>query len=254
MAKIVITGSASGIGRETVKQLMAQGHEIISVDLHGAHIETDLSTQAGRERAIKEILEKSGGMIDGLITAAGLGGHLADGQLVARVNYFGTVELLDGLFPALAKSTNARVVAVSSNSAQMGDNTDNPIVHALLKNDHAKAMSLIGDMPAATIYGLSKHAVARAIRMRAPEWGKAKVRLNAIAPGMTETPLFAGSRDHPEIGERVKMIPIPLDRYASPEEVAKVICLMMGEAFAYMHGSIIWLDGGTDATIRPDGF
>ncbi|MGC6472087.1 MAG: SDR family oxidoreductase [Parvibaculales bacterium] len=254
MSKIAITGSASGIGRETARQLAEQGHEIIGLDLRHADIEVDLSTSDGRQQAIEGVLAECGGVLDGLVTAAGLGGHLEDGGLVATVNYFGTVDLLDGLFPTLSKSEDARVVAVSSNSAQMGDNTDNPIVLALLENDHAKAMELIGDLPAAATYGLSKHAVSRAVRVRAAEWGAAGVRLNAIAPGMTETPLFAGSRDHPELGERVKQIPIPLERYAQPEEIARVICLMMGDEFAYMHGSVVWLDGGTDALIRPQGF
>lgn len=254
MSKILITGSASGIGRETASLLASQGHEIIGLDLRDADIEADLSTPEGRARAVQEVLSQCDGILDGLVTAAGLGGHLEDGQLVARVNYFGTVELLDGLFPALSQSTQARVVAVSSNSAQMGDNTENPIVLALLEGNHDKAMELIGNLPAAATYGLSKHAVSRAVRVRAAEWGAAGVRLNAIAPGMTETPLFAGSRDHPQLGERVKQIPIPLERYAQPEEIARVICLMMGDDFAYMHGSVLWLDGGTDALIRPQGF
>ncbi len=254
MGQIVITGAASGIGACAADILSRDGHKIISVDLKNADVNADLSTQAGRQQAVDEVLSLSGGVIDGLVTAAGLGGHLTDGQLVARVNYFGTVELLDGLFPALQKSDSARVVAVSSNSAQMVDSPDNPIIQALLAHDEDKAMALIGDAPAASVYGLSKHAVARAVRQRAGAWGAANVRLNAIAPGQTETPLYAGSRDHPQIGDLVKQIPIPLNRVAVPEEIAKMICLMLGDDFAYMHGGVLWIDGGTDAVIRPDGF
>ncbi len=74
MSKIVITGSASGIGREVTQKLLAAGHEIIGIDLRDADIIADLSTLEGRKKAISDTLEKTGSEIDILITAAGMGG------------------------------------------------------------------------------------------------------------------------------------------------------------------------------------
>lgn len=253
MGIAVISGSASGIGASTATRLAAQGHRIIGIDLNGADINADLSTPEGRQTAIDQAMEMSGGKIDRLVLAAGLGGHIDDGQLVAKVNYFGCVALLDGLKDALA-AVDGRVVVISSNSAQMRTDPKTPFILAMLDGDENKAMELIGDAHGALTYGTSKHAVARAVRRRAADWGQAGITLNAIAPGMTETPMFRGAADHPVIGKSVDMIPIPKTRVASPDEIAGVIEFMLSDAAEYMQGSIIYVDGGTDAQLRPDAF
>ena len=254
MAVAVVSGSASGIGKCVANRLRDQGFDIVGIDLKGAEVEADLSTAAGRQSAVDAALEKTGGSIDRLVLAAGLGGHLDDGALVAKVNYYGAVELLDGFQEALGKSGNARVAVISSNSAQMGTDPANPIANALLDGSEEEAMELIGQAPGAATYGLSKHCVARAVRRRAAEWGAKGIQINAIAPGMTETPLFRGAADHPQIGQAVSAIPIPQGRVATADEMAGVIEFMLSDGAAYMQGSVIYVDGGTDAQLRPDAF
>ena len=95
--------------------------------------------------------------------------------------------------------------------------------------------------------------MARAVRHRAHEWGTAGVRLNAIAPGMTETPMLQGVRDNPDLKGALEAIPVPLNRTANVDEIANVIVLMVSDAFSFMHGSVLW-DGGTDAVVRPNQF
>ena len=253
MKTAVITGAASGIGACVKARLENDGFNVIGIDLKGEEVSADLSTVEGRQSAIDQALEKSGGEIDVVVLAAGLGGHIDDGQLVARVNYYGAVNLLDGFKDALEKSSG-RVVVISSNSAQMRTDPNSDIVTALLDGTEDEAIAAIGDAHGALTYGVSKHAVARAIRRRAADWGQAGIRLNAIAPGMTETPMFRGAADHPVIGKSVEAIPIPQKRYASPDEIAGVIEFMLSDAAAYMQGSIIYVDGGTDAQLRPDAF
>ena len=254
MGTAVITGAASGIGRCTREQLEAEGDRVIGIDLHDVEINADLSKPDGRREAVERALEASGGAIDRLVIAAGLGGHVRDGALVAAVNYFGAVDVLDGLRPALEGRDQAAAVVVCSNSAQMGDPKDHPIVQKLLEHDEAGAKELIGETPGAAIYGLSKHALSRAVRRRAAEWGAAGVRLNGIAPGQTRTPLFEGSEKHPVLGKFVDDIPLPLGRKATPEEMAGIIVFLLSTAASYFHGSIVWADGGTDAVLRPDEF
>lgn len=253
MKTAVISGSASGIGACVKNRMEKLGYRIIGIDLKNAEVESDLSTEEGRTAAIDQAVELSGGAIDVLVLAAGLGGHLENGQLVAKVNYYGAVTLLDGFKDALAKN-NGRVVVISSNSAQMHMDPNNDLAKALLDGTEEQALELIGGNHAALVYGVSKHALARAVRRRAAEWGKLGIRLNAIAPGMTETPMFRGAADHPEIGKSVDAIPIPQSRYADPDEIAGVIEFMLSDAAAYMQGSIIYVDGGTDAQLRPDAF
>jgi len=253
MKTAVITGAASGIGACVKTRLKAQGYEIIGIDLKDETISADLSRQDGRKAAINQALDLSKGKIDRLVLAAGLGGHIEDGQLVAKVNYFGAVEVLDGLKHAL-ETAQGRVVAISSNSAQMRTDPKSDIVASLLSGDEDQAMEHISDAHGALIYGLSKHALARAVRRRAADWGQAGITLNAIAPGMTETPMFRGAADHPVISKSVEAIPIPKSRVASPDEIADVIEFMLSDAAEYMQGSIIYVDGGTDAQLRPDEF
>jgi NAD(P)-dependent dehydrogenase (short-subunit alcohol dehydrogenase family) len=253
MGIAVITGSASGIGACVKARLEAQGYDVIGIDLKGAQISADLSTGEGRDAAISRALEMSEGKIERLVLAAGVGGHIENGQLVARVNYFGAINLLDGFKDALI-AASGRVVVISSNSAQMRTDPESDIVRSLLEGNEAQALQYIGDSHGALIYGLSKHAVARAVRRRAAEWGRAGVTLNAIAPGQTETPMYRGAADHPIIGKSVESIPIPKTRVASADEIAGVIEFMLSGAADYMQGSIIYVDGGTDAQLRPDMF
>lgn len=253
MTTAVITGAASGIGACVKARLEAQGYVVIGIDLKGETVSADLSTADGRANAISEVVKLSGGSIDRLVLAAGLGGHLDNGALVAKVNYYGVVELLDGFKDAVAKA-GGRVVAVSSNSAFMGVDPQSDLVNAFLDGTEDEVMKLIGDAPASKTYANSKHAVARAVRRRAPDWARAGIRLNAIAPGQTATPMFKGAAEHPTIGEAVKQIPIPQGRTATPDEMAGVIDFLLSDAADYIQGSILYADGGTDAQIRPNGF
>jgi len=253
MSIAVITGAASGIGAEVRKRFEAQGYEVIGIDLKNSEVTADLSTEAGRTSAISETLAKCDGKIDRLLLAAGLGGHLDDGALVARVNYFGAVALLDGFKDALA-ATGGQCIAIGSNSAQMRPIDNTPIVEAMMEGDESKTMDIIGDMHAAMVYAGTKHALTRAARHRAAEWGEAGIQLNVIAPGPTETPMLQGVKDHPTISKSLEMIPIPQKRFAQVEEIAGVIEFMFSETAAHMHGSVIYVDGGSDAQVRPDRF
>lgn len=253
MGFAVISGSASGMGACIKARLEAQGFDIIGIDLKDATITADLSTAAGRQSAVEKALELTDGKIDRLVLAAGLGGHVENGQLVVRVNYFGAVELLDGFKDSLAEA-GGRCVVIGSNSAQMRTDPQSDIVRSMLDANENGAMQYIGDSHGALTYGLSKHALTRAVRRRAAEWGQAGITLNIIAPGQTETPLFRGAADHPVIGKSVESIPIPKQRVATADEVAEVIEFMLSDAADYMQGSVIYVDGGTDAQLRPDEF
>ncbi len=253
MGTAVITGAASGIGACVKARLKAQGYDIIGIDLKGEAISADLSTVDGRQSAIDKALDMSGGKIDRLVLAAGLGGHLENGALVARVNYFGAVALLDGFKEALA-ATKGRCVVIGSNSAQMRTDPKAPMVEAMLEGNEAKTIEIIGGFHAAMVYGHSKHALTRAVRRRAAEWGELGISLNVIAPGPTETPMLEGVKEHPTISKSLEMIPIPQKRFGRAEEITDIIEFLLSDTADYMQGSVIYVDGGTDAQLRPDAF
>lgn len=253
MGNAVVTGSASGIGLAVRQGLEKLGDRVIGVDLREAEVLADLSTVEGRKSAVAEVLEQTGGEIDRLVVAAGLGGHVEDTALVTSVNYFGAVELLDGLRTAMEGRAGAAAVAICSNSAQLMPLDEHPFVLAMLEHDEAAARELSGKLGAVT-YGATKHALSRALRRRADEWGKAGVRLNGIAPGPTETPMLQGVIDHPVLSKYFEQMEIPLGRNALPDEIASVVLFLLGDAASFVHGSILYADGGQDAMLRSDRF
>ena len=128
------------------------------------------------------------------------------------------------------------------------------MITAMLDGDEDKTLEIIGDSHAAMVYGASKHAVTRAVRRRAAEYGAKGITINVIAPGPTETPMLQGVKDHPVISQSLNAIPIPKTRFARVDEMVDVIEFMLSDSAEYMQGSVIYVDGGTDAQVRPDAF
>lgn len=253
MGNAVVTGSASGIGNAIRRRLEAQGDRVVGIDLRDAEVEADLSSSEGRRQAVAAALEATGGEIDRLVVAAGLGGHVEDLAALSSVNYFGAVEVLDGLRWAMEGRAGAAAVAICSNSAQLAPLDEHPFVVAMLEHDEKQARELASELgPMA--YGASKHALSRAVRRRAQEWGKLGVRLNGIAPGPTQTPMLQGTIDHPVIGAYFEQMEIPIGRRGEPDEIAGIVLFLLSEAAGFIHGSILYADGGQDAMTRPDRF
>jgi NAD(P)-dependent dehydrogenase (short-subunit alcohol dehydrogenase family) len=248
----VVTGSASGLGLATLERLEAAGQRVIGIDLHDAEIEADLSTRAGRDAAIEKVRSEVDAL-DGLIVCAGLGPHVQPTSLLVAVNYFGAVDVLDGLLDTLRAGTAPAAVAIASNSIGLIPD-EGSVVEQMLAHDEHAARDTGDRVPGAVLYGLTKQALARAIRHRAPVWGRAGVRLNAIAPGPVMTPLLQASLDDETLGPLVDALPIPLERRAQPHEIAAIIAFLASDQAAYVHGAIWFADGGTDAEVRPDHF
>jgi NAD(P)-dependent dehydrogenase (short-subunit alcohol dehydrogenase family) len=252
---IVVTGSASGMGAATVARLEANGQRVIGVDRHDAEITQDLSTARGRSDAITAVRRIAGPSIDGLVTWAGVAG-LSDvpGSLLASVNYFGTVELLEGLRPLLALGDASAAVAVSSNSTTCQPGIPLHLVEQFLSGDESASRAAADDAGALATYPATKLAVARWVRRNAPNehWAGAGITLNVIVPGAIETPMLEATRRDPAIGKFIDAFPIPVGRKGTPEELADVVTFLLGPSARFFCGSVLFIDGGTDALIRPE--
>lgn len=255
---IVVTGSASGMGAATARRLVASGHRVIGVDLRDATVIADLSTRHGRASAIAEVAALVGGpsgSLDGVVTWAGLAG-LTDrpGSLLASVNYFGTVELLDGLRPLLARGDQPAAVAISSNSTVIQPNVPQGVIEACLSGDEDAARAVADEVGSLDAYPATKTAVARWVRRHAPgdAWAGAGITLNVVAPGAVETPLLQQSREDRTVGAFIDALPIPVGRKGTADELAAFVEFLLGPEARWFCGSFLVVDGGTDAQLRPD--
>jgi len=254
---VAITGSASGIGAACAARLGAGGTRIIGIDLHDAEVHADLGTSGGRNAAVEAVADLSGGNLAGLVTCAGLAGAPSrPGSLLASVNYFGTVALLEGLRPLMASGTGAAAVAISSNSTTIQPGVPRDVVTACLDGDEERARALADAAGALATYPATKLAIARWVRRAATRttWIGAGIRLNAVAPGMVDTPLVAGLRADPTVGPLLEMFPVPTGRPGRPEEIAALVELLLGDDGGFFCGSVIFVDGGTEAMLRPDAW
>jgi NAD(P)-dependent dehydrogenase (short-subunit alcohol dehydrogenase family) len=250
---VAVTGSASGIGAAVRARLATEGTRVIGVDRDAADVRADLGTAAGRAAAVRGVLAACGGRLDGAVACAGVGPHTEPWATIVSVNYFGAQAVLDGLRPALAAGEQPAAVAVSSNASTIPGN-DGALVTACLAGDEDEAGRLALDLGRVAAYGGSKLALARWVRRSAPAWAKGGVRLNAVAPGAVATPLLQGTLDDAELGPAVRGFPIPLGGFGTPAQIAAAIAFLLGPDAAFCAGSVLFVDGGTDALLRRDAY
>jgi len=247
------------MGQEVAQKLREAGHTVIGVDIKQAEIVADLSTGEGRQAAAAGVLAASGSRLDGAVLAAGLGPtQAADrARLIAQVNYFGVVDLLDAWRPALAAADRAKVVVFASNSTTTTPMVPGRTVRAFLAHDAGKAVRsvrLFGKNASVFAYAASKIAVSRWVRRAAvtTEWAGAGIRLNALAPGPIMTPLLEESLSTPNEAKRIRSFPVPIGGFGDAGQLADWALFMLSDAADFICGSIVFVDGGSDAYFRAD--
>lgn len=252
----VITGAASGIGAATSALLKERGEKVIGVDIHDADINADLSTTAGRKTAVKGVIQISGGRIDSIIACAGLVHSIAK---TVSVNFFGVTQMLTELLPILKESSAPRVAITSSMSSLFPISPE--LVDSMLANDEEGALAIAQDLvnqgpeKAGLIYGSTKRAISRWVRRECikPDWAGAGIPLNAIGPGMVETPMIGRMIATAESRATIDaMVPMPLNYYLKPRQVAYLLAWLTSQENTHTTGQTIYIDGGADATIRGD--
>ncbi len=252
MGVVAVTGSAGGIGGAIRRRIEAEGHRVVGVDVRDAEVIADLATPDGRAAACAGVDAEVGKTLDGLVVAAGIGGSTsAPPEMVARINYFGAVALLEGLRPKLEGGELGAAVAIASNSATLVPVTDSTLVDACLAGDEAAAATAAGTTDGETVYGHSKHALARKVRRLAVEWAPT-LRVNSVAPGPVLTGLTEQALKHPVTGDLIRGLPVPLDRWGEQDEIAAAVWFLLSTESSWTTGSLLFVDGGTDALFGPD--
>ncbi len=221
-ARAIVTGGASGIGAACVAQLRDAGARVEVLDVH-ASPPTDV---ADEDQVVAGVARAAGtlGGLDVAILSAGVGGSAplldlttAEWDRVMNVNLRGAFVCLRECARAMRDSgSGGAIVTVTSVSGFL---TDRTMAH----------------------YSASKAALAQLTRSAARELGAYGIRVNAVAPGTTDTPMFAATRHLSGYQERVGAR-AALGRVGSAAEVAQAAVALC--TLDWVTGQIVAADGG----------
>ncbi len=257
MGTYAVTGSASGMGAAVAARLRERGHTVIGVDIKDADVIADLSTPSGRRGAAADVLAACSGTLDGAVMAAGLGPTKGAERAITEVNYFGVVEPLQAWRSALACAERAKVVVFASNSTTTVPAVPGRAIRALLAGDAEKALRayrMFGRYGPPVAYAASKIALSRWVRRNAvtAQWAGAGIRLNALAPGAIMTPMLEEQLATPSEAKVVREFPIPIGGFGDAGQLADWVVFMLSDSADFLCGSVVFVDGGSDAYFRPD--
>lgn len=242
MRAALINGAASGIGRATARALADAGYRLVLADIDAAGL---AETADGLDGALVVRCDVS---VEADVAAAVALAVEAFGQIDALVQSAG----VEGPVKPLAEQTAdewARVFAVNVHGLFFGLRHVLPHMVAAGRGSVVNVASVAGlnAFPLHAAYAASKHAVVGMTRTAAVETARSGVRVNAVCPGFTDTPMLADGlaamgQTPGDVARR-----IPARRLGTPGEVAAAIAYLCSDAAAYVTGQTLVVDGGLDA-------
>ncbi len=248
----VITGAASGIGRETALLFAGQGARLMLADVdddgseqtarlaceRGAdavHIHCDV-TDSGQVQALIDAAVARHGRLDCAFNNAGIGGASAQIADYGRGDWDRVIAInLTGVF-----------LCMQSELRRMVDQGSGAIVNT------ASVVGVIG-YPRLAAYNAAKHGVIGLTRTAALEYARRGIRVNAVCPGWTETPMVMDEgpapASIPEVYEAIANL-APMHRLGKPIEIAQAVAWLCSDAASFVTGHPLVVDGGVAAGAR----
>jgi NAD(P)-dependent dehydrogenase (short-subunit alcohol dehydrogenase family) len=242
---VIVTGGTMGIGEAVVRRCVAEGADVVVVARNISRGEP-LAEELGRERlrlvggdvgdpatadAAVDAADAFGG-VDVLVNNAAvdftsdlLDTDLDDVRRVFETNVFGAMSMLMRVARELKRRGGGSIVNVSSRLASIG-------------------------VPTMVVYSASKGALLALTRGAAIELAPYNIRVNAVAPGLTATPLYEAwiaEHDDPDAKAAEVARSIPQGRVGTPEEVAAAVVYLAADESAHVTGASIPIDGGYTA-------
>lgn len=233
---VLVTGASSGIGRATAIECSKMGATVVIVGRNEERLKETMSAMVGEGHSyivsdmsvsenLNTIVEQSP-QLDGLVNNAGMGNmspisFIKEDVLndVFKINTFAPILLLKLLTKKKKIKKNGSVVFTSSVAGLGAASTGNGI------------------------YTASKGAISAFIKVAALEYSAKNIRVNAVCPGMTRTPLIENESVQQEELQK-DMERYPLKRYADPKEIAWGIIYLLSDASSFVTGDNLVIDGG----------
>jgi NAD(P)-dependent dehydrogenase (short-subunit alcohol dehydrogenase family) len=240
----LITGGGSGIGRASALALAAEGAKIVISDVNVAGGEDSVQqiqsqngsavfvpcdvSQAGEVRALVAETLQTYGRLDCAVNSAGVGGDMTPTDLREEAAWDFLMNInLKGVW-----------LSMKYELAPMLEQKSGSIVNL------ASAAGLIG-FRYASAYSASKHGVVGLTRSAALEYANKGVRVNAVCPGFTDTPMVDElTETNPKMAEAT-IKSIPMRRLGTPEEIAAAVLWLCLPDSSFVTGHALAIDGGT---------
>ena len=169
------------------------------------------------------------------------------------MNFFGAVALVEGLREPMAAAGGAGVVFLASNSITGQPGWAGEVAAACLGGDEEAARAAAAEHEAVMVYPASKAALAWWARREGvtERWIGAGIRLNSVAPGKIATAMTEQLAADPVFGPLSEAYPTAIGRDGRAEEIAAPIAFLLSDAASLVVGSVLYVDGGTDAILHP---
>jgi len=249
----LITGAASGIGRESALLFASEGARVLVADL-------DIAASDATVAAI----EKAGGGARSIRCDVSRGADL-EAAVAAAEHHFGALHVLfnnAGIFPAKDGSpvdtpddVFDQVIAVNLKGVFLGCKYGIPALLRAGGGSIINTASFVAVMGAATsqiAYTASKGGVLAMTREIAVEYARQGIRANSLCPGPVNTPLLAEFLAAPDARAR-RFVHIPMGRLAEAPEIAQAALFLASDESSYVTGSTFLVDGGiTSAYVTPE--
>jgi NAD(P)-dependent dehydrogenase (short-subunit alcohol dehydrogenase family) len=229
MNTVLITGGASGIGQATVEKQLAFGNAVVVVDRHPSpHPQaTSYLADVTDQEALAGIASEVG-PLTGLACAAGIWDVSGDTDAAHM-----SMEVWDR---TLAVNLTGTMLTVRSFADNIAD--DGAIVTF-------GSVAALAGMPKRDAYTASKGAIAALTRAWAVDYSRRGIRVNCVCPGPTQTPMIDELLK--ASAEAGRLIEVPQQRVAAADEIADVVCFLLGQESSYVSGQSIAIDGGATA-------